>query len=798
MSTTQTVILIVEPELILATASDDSKQQMLIRRLREYVDLKLIKVVLVSLEEPSQLATKLTRHGFDCQHIIFDPATTTAKGQQRHRRQPEENKPTDQAEAFNQWLVGNFADSSKVIMCVSSPTTRTLAGTICSVAVPSLGEPETFKLYRQHQEFGSLNQLFLSTEDQLRGVFAGLHWFDALPQGASENSRSNNSRSGAHSIKRDCARVAVKTWASSVELVVNRNGWKRTAKMSRMGDRTFVADIEHFQPGDRYAFALDGNHDKLYPDPHSRSQPEGVHGFSELTGPNKFPWRDRDWKGVPKRDLIVYELHIGTFTSDGTFLSTIERLPELVELGITAIELLPVVESAGRWNWGYDGVNLFAPYHQYGTPDDLKLLVDRCHQLGLAVILDVVYNHPGPEGNYLAAFGPYFSDKHHTPWGPAYNYDGRDRDLCRDWVVDNVEYWLDEFHFDGLRFDAIHFMFDENETSIVEEISHRVRKLGVQNDKQFLLIGESNIFDAALIKPINDGGFGFDAIWCDDMMHSIYSVGSPETRLTDRTYHQHSDVAESLKHGFLYQGPPTERINRTVKTPVDTNPIASMVVALQTHDSVGNQPLGKRLHQLTNADFHRAAATLSLLYPAIPMLFMGDESLEPNPFHYFVDFHDPWLRDAISKSRRNEHPQQDWDETISPLSEAAFIQSKVTPLSSCDSVTQRQITREWYRRLISIRKDLISQELLHANQLTVTNTPERQLFQLVYQSENAIVSLAVRLNNPAESEPEPIAIQIEGQTLADSLAADKSEYGEPTQLSGNHAIVVKGRIKILE
>ncbi len=800
MSTSPSVILVIEPALILETASDDSEQRALIRRLRDYAELDLISIAMVTPEDPDQTASKLASHGFDCRHLIFNPIPSAVQAHQDHPRQTETENLTDEADAFNQWLASHFSDSSTVVMCVSSPMTRKLAGNNCSVADPDLGSSETFELYRQHQEFESLDQLYLATEDSLKGVFSGLHWFDALPDGARENRRSNQFRFGAHSIKRDLARVAVKSWASSVDLIVNRNGWKRTVNMSRMGDRGFVADVEHFQPGDRYAFVLNGNHDKLYPDPRSRSQPEGVHGLSELTGPNKFPWRDRDWKGIPKRDLIIYELHIGTFTPEGTFRSTIDRLPELVELGITAIELLPVVESAGRWNWGYDGVNLFAPYHHYGTQDDLKLLIDHCHQLGMAVILDVVYNHPGPEGNYLAAFGPYFSDKHHTPWGPAYNYDGCDRDLCRDWVTDNVEYWLDEFHFDGLRFDAIHFMFDDSQLSIVEEISRRVRKLGIERDRNFLLIGESNIFDAALIKPVDEGGFGFDAIWCDDMMHSIYSVGSPETRLTDRSYRQHSDVAETLRHGYLYQGPPTERMHRKEPAAVDTDPtvpIASMVVALQTHDSVGNQPLGTRLHQLTDADFHRSAATLSLLYPAIPMLFMGDESLEPNPFHYFVDFHDPWLRDAISKSRRNEHPQQDWNKTISPLSETAFIKSKVSLICSSDSNDQRKITGAWYRRLISIRKDLISQNLLLANRMNVSDSREQQLFQLTYQSNDAIVSLAVRLINPVDVTPEPIPIRIDGEILADSLAVGTTSVAEPTQLSANHAIVVKGRIKIL-
>jgi len=790
MSQSSAVILVIEPEMILNVAADTSDRQYVLR-LDEYAKLEFLSVIFLSTDDPQQVALKLEEHGFRSAKTIANPTTSTFVRFETGQHQVEQVAAKTPALALTHWAKQNIAGSLNIVLCVSSSASLSLAGTFNSVAHSTLSDSAAAKLYQTHRDNHSLEKLFVAPEAGLAEVFAGLHWFDALPPGAAENSHSDDPRLGAFSIKRNLGRVAVDAWASSVDLVVDRNGWKRTIAMPRIGERRFVADVEHFQPGDRYAFALDGNHEKLFPDPRSRRQPEGVHGFSELMPPSNFAWQDRNWQGRSKDDLIIYELHIGAFTEQGTFESAIDRLPELVRLGITAIELLPVVESAGRWNWGYDGVNLFAPYHRYGEPDDLKRFVDQCHSLGLVVILDVVYNHPGPEGNYLAKFGPYFSKKHRTPWGPAYNFDGRQSGLSREWVMDNAIYWLSEFHFDGLRLDAIHFMFDDGSPAITRELSERVRQFGKEQGKHYLLIGETNLFDRSMIQPLGDGGAGFDAIWCDDLMHSIYSVGSPETRLTGRTYHQHSDVAEALTHGFLYEGPVTKRIVRDDTAAVDSEPIESMVVALQTHDSVGNQPQGRRLHHLAGADFHRAAAALSLLGPAIPMLFMGDESLEPNPFHYFVDFHDPWLRDAIAKSRRHEHPQQNWSESISPLSDEAFSESKLSSPDSIDPAGERRFTLDWYRQLISIRKQWRLEKLLHANRLTVTHDDQRHIFQLVYNLGVAFRSVVVRLETPGE----PEAMQVDGRVIADSNQAGD---GDTALLKANHAIVVEGQVVFTE
>ena len=315
--------------------------------------------------------------------------------------------------------------------------------------------------------------------------------------------------------------------------------------------------------------------------------------------------------------------------------------------------------------------------------------------------------------------------------------------------------------------------------------------------RPYLLIGETNIFDGAMLQPISEGGAGFDAIWCDDMMHAIYSVGSPQTKLTGRSYQQRLDIAEALKHGFLYEGQPAVRVARDSQTPVRTNLLESMVIALQTHDSVGNQPEGKRLNQLTDANFHCAAAALSLLYPAIPMLFMGDETLDPNPFHYFVDFHDPWLRDAIAKSRRHEHPQQNWEDSISPMSKEAFVESRVSRLVESehadDRLNERQFTRAWYQQLISIRKRWVNQNVLIADNLAVTHWQHAQAFELVYESSDAVRTIVVRLNTPGTGDVKPVAIEVEGKIIADSLPANTAAGHS---LAENHAIVLEGRVKL--
>ena len=453
-----------------------------------------------------------------------------------------------------------------------------------------------------------------------------------------------------------------RVWAPLRERVeVESVSSSQTRKYSLTRDDSgYFSGTAPIRCGHQYRYVLDDGVSR--PDPVSRYQPNGVHGASQVVDHQTFRWSDDDWPGIAKRDLIIYELHIGTFTEQGTFQAAIQRIPELVELGVTAVELMPVAQSPGRWNWGYDGVNLFAVRNSYGTPDDFKTFVDSCHTAGLAVFLDVVYNHLGPEGNYLSDFGPYFSKRHRTPWGEALNFDGQHAEHVRRFVVDNAIEWLDNYHLDGLRLDAVHFMLDDSPLTILDDVRQAVTKFSANTQQTIHLIAEANVFDRDLLTE-NSERTAYDATWCDCLMHSIYTSGVPELHLAHRPYEGAADLAEVLAHGYLYEhrdGKPI-RISRDESFQVSQDetkrsPLASFVTALQTHDGVGNHPHGKRIHHLTSKSFQRAAAAITLLYPGIPLIFMGEESATDAPFPFLPtlkirNFAKPSMRDGCLSIR---------------------------------------------------------------------------------------------------------------------------------------------------
>lgn len=444
-----------------------------------------------------------------------------------------------------------------------------------------------------------------------------------------------------------------------------------------------------------YFFRLNGQ--DLRPDPRSAFQPFGVHGPSQWIDHGAFPWTDQAWVGLPAARMVIYELHVGCFSSEGTYRACREQLPRLRELGVTAIELLPLADTPGRWNWGYDGVHLFAPKAAYGSVDELKMLIDECHRQGIAVLLDVVYNHLGPEGNYLREFAPYFSSSIKTPWGEALNYSGRQRQQVRQWILDNVRHWLTHYHFDGLRLDAIHYLFDTREPSLTQEIAETVQRVATEMGRTCHCIAETNVFDPQLPST-------YTAQWADCFMHAVYSLGAPNVRLTNRPYRGAEDVAAALRQGFVYSGSAARDYQRhEPPLPGDDRPAAAshagLVVPLQTHDSVGNHPHGKRLHHLTSADFQRAAAALMLLAPSIPQLFMGEEGSVASPFCFFADFGDPSLRAAVDRGRQHEYPHHAWDDAPLPSDPAAFFSSCLPDRATWDSVTGA-----WYQWLLQLRR----------------------------------------------------------------------------------------------
>ncbi|QEG00497.1 Malto-oligosyltrehalose trehalohydrolase [Stieleria maiorica] len=535
--------------------------------------------------------------------------------------------------------------------------------------------------------------------------------------------------------------------------------------------------------GSRYFYRVDGGPQR--PDPASRYQPRGVHGPSEVVDP-QFEWTDGQYRTPGRDGLIIYELHLGAFTAEGTFAAAIDRIGELVELGITAIELMPVAASAGRWNWGYDGVALFAPADAYGTPNDFRRFVDAAHAAGLAVFLDVVYNHLGPEGNYLSEFGPYLSSKHQTVWGEAPNFDCPVHgDAVRRFFTANAVYWLDEFHLDGLRVDAIHCMADDREPHVVAEISDEVAAWARQNQRQVMLIAESNVYDPEMTRPRAGGGIGFDAMWCDDFLHSTFSVLRPGEQLSHRTYHPKTDLDHTLRHGYVYEG--TLRRERRRTTPAQRVDSSGLVYSIQNHDFIGNHPLGVRLHQLTSPDAHRAAAALMMLVPAIPMLFMGEEFACEHPFRFFVDFSDPRLRDAVVEGRRREYPQHDWDGGVLPTDPAAFTSAKIGGQGDGDARTL-----QWYRELIRLRKQTRASGLLVDAKLTVESDLEKNLFVLRYADENERLTLAVRLAPQSESD-DAVEIEADGDLVLDSRRVGGGEVSGG--LRSNHARVYRQSLR---
>lgn len=537
--------------------------------------------------------------------------------------------------------------------------------------------------------------------------------------------------------------------------------------------------VQGLTSGARYRVQLENKYS--YPDPVSRYQPDGVHGPSAIVS-SHYPWTDQSWAGVARDELVIYELHIGTFTREGDYAGAIERLDELVALGITAIELMPLNQSAGRWNWGYDGVNWFAPQNSYGTADDLRCFVDTAHRKGLAVILDVVYNHFGPEGNYLPELGSYISDHHHSAWGPSPNLDrGDESQQLRRLMIANVIYWLDEYHMDGVRVDAIHCISDDSSIHWVGEMAEATRRWGREHNRNPLLIAESNVFDPQMLQSARQGGFGFDALWSDCFLQSLFAVVRPTDQLSERRY-ESADLQCVLSQGYVFEGSIGSERNRTLRD--DRPDLTGLIYSIQHHDCIGNHPLGKRLHQLTDIATQRAAAALMLLLPATPMLFMGEEFSSESPFNFFVDFADEGLRESVEKGRQSEYPQHDWSGGVSPLDPKAMIRSRIGAIDDGN-----RDTWNWYQRLIALRKTLRKQGLLDCGGFEAQCDLQQGVYQISYQSGRQKVLVVVRLTNIMDT-AESVVQFVPFGNLPGTLELDSgSETTRLQELLPNHAKV---------
>jgi maltooligosyltrehalose trehalohydrolase len=476
---------------------------------------------------------------------------------------------------------------------------------------------------------------------------------------------------------------------------------ERSIALKPDGGGYHEAIVEGIAPGARYRFRWpDG---RELPDPASRFQPLGVHGPSEVVALSPSAWNDGIWSGLALEDYILYELHVGTYTPEGTFDAVIPFLPEIRDLGVTAIELMPVAQFPGGRNWGYDGVYPFAVQNTYGGPEGLQRLVNAAHGQGLAVVLDVVYNHLGPEGNYLGAYGPYFTDRYHTPWGSAINFDGAYSDEVRRYFVENAIYWFREFHIDALRLDAIHGIVDASAVPFLADLSVGTHDLAKRTNRKLWLIAESDLNDARVLRDVTGGGFGMDAQWSDDFHHAVHVLLTGERNGYYADFGGIRALATTLREGWFFSGQHSSyRRRRHGNSPLDFSP-DRFVVCTQNHDQVGNRAIGDRLSTLVDLEHLKLAAAITLLSPFTPLLFMGEEYGETAPFQYFTSHSDPALIEAVRRGRTEEFAAFGWATGIpDPQAESTFMRSKLS--HSPRTPETHQTLWAFYQELIRLRR----------------------------------------------------------------------------------------------
>jgi maltooligosyltrehalose trehalohydrolase len=498
-----------------------------------------------------------------------------------------------------------------------------------------------------------------------------------------------------------------KLWAPyAKKLAVKVRGLGEPITMTGPDDRGWWSvAAKQAVPGMDYGFLVDDD-PTPYPDPRSQWQPEGVHALSRLYDQTAFVWNDHAWQAPPLSQAVIYEMHIGTFTCEGTFDAAIERLEYLVELGTTHVELMPVAAFPGGQGWGYDGVAIFSVAGQYGGPDGLKRLIDACHARGLAVLLDVVYNHFGPVGNYTGKFGPYLTQRHCTPWGGAVNFEGSGSDEVRRFFCDNALMWMRDYHFDGLRLDAVHEFIDRSAVHFMEQLSTEVKSLSSKLRRPLVLIAESDLNDPRILRSFECGGYGMDAQWSDDFHHALFTFIHPENG--GKGYYSDfgtlKQLAKALKKNFVQDGSYSGYRGRTHGRPAEDLSPHQFLGYIQNHDQVGNRATGDRIAQIVGRDRAKVAAALVLTAPFIPMIFQGEEYAASTPFQYFADHEDPEMAKAVKAGRRAEFAAFGWnpDDIPDPESVETFERSKL----NWDEVHEgeHQEMLDWYRSLIRLRR----------------------------------------------------------------------------------------------
>jgi maltooligosyltrehalose trehalohydrolase len=518
----------------------------------------------------------------------------------------------------------------------------------------------------------------------------------------------------------------------------------RVLQMEKNSEGYWKKVVEGVFPGNLYFYYLNNQTER--PDPASHYQPQGVHGPSQIIDHNSFHWEDEKWRGIALSEMIIYELHVGTYTPEGTFESIINRLTDIKEVGINVIEIMPIAQFPGERNWGYDGTYLFAVQNSYGGCEGLKKLVNECHKMGIAVILDVVYNHLGPEGNYLRDFGPYFTDKYRTPWGMAVNFDGAYSNEVRNFFIENALHWFKNYHIDGLRIDAIHGILDLSATPFLQELADRVREFSSYEGRIYYLIAESDLNDSKVIRPKESGGYGFDAQWCDDFHHSLHTLVTGEKNGYYVDFGRIDDLKKSLKEGFVYSGQYSEYRKRNHGNSSKDRPARQFIVFSQNHDQIGNRLLGERLTTLVSFESLKLVAGAVLLSPYIPLLFMGEEYGEDVPFLYFVSHSDQDLIEAVRKGREEEFKAFEWNiEPPDPQSTETFLKSKIKWDKRNEG--KHKVLLDLYKNLIRLRRNIPALSNLDKECLDVCGLEDKRVLFMRRWNGESEVYLILNFNN---------------------------------------------------
>lgn len=562
-----------------------------------------------------------------------------------------------------------------------------------------------------------------------------------------------------------------RVWAPNVTSLAVRilGDPSRTVPMTGSPEGEFVTTVPNVAEGTDYFYLLDGERER--PDPVSRWLPSGVHGPTRIVSPDSFRWSDQAWRGIPLKDFVIYEFHPGTFSAGGTFESAIARLPYLRDLGITAIEIMPVAEVPGNRNWGYDGASLYAPQSTYGGPSGLKQLVDACHQNGLAVVLDVVYNHLGPEGNYLPEFAPCFTDAHHTPWGKAINFDGPGSDGVRRFFIENALYWLTEYHVDALRLDAIHGIYDFGARHFLDELSETFQHQAQRLNRKAWLIAESDLDDVRIINPRAKGGYALDSQWHDDFHHALYALltGEREGFLMD--FGGLAELSKSIRDGFVFDWKYSRYRQRHHGSSSKDRPGEQFVGFIQNHDQIANTSRGKRLASLVSEGQVKLAAVLTLCSPFLPLLFMGEEYGETAPFFYFTSFQDVDLANAVREGRKRElgsHYSE--SEFADPQALSTFERCKLD-WSKPATAPHSGILR-LYRDLIALRKQHPSLGNCRKD-LTAIRFDEQAKYLVMKRSDPDGESSLLVLNFAAEAQSISVGIDLRQWRRVLTTSADE-------------------------